>query len=110
MRNFNSENEPSGYQNPTYEESNIKAVAQTAMYVFVFSLIITLLSSFGNYSVEIMWELINKFPIIYYINYIFAVFLTDLKTVFDLLSWTNADNEYLAMLTFAILPKALQSR
>ena len=110
MRNFNPENGLSGYPDPTYEESNTKTVAQNAMYLFVFSLIITLLSSFGDYSVEIMWELMNKFQSIYYVNYIFAVFQTDLEIVFDLPSWANVDNEYLAMLTFAILPKALQSR
>ena len=105
LRNLNPENELSGYLNPTYEESNTKTVAQTTMYVFVFSLIITLLSSFGDYSIEIMWGLMNTLQIIYYINYIFAVFPTDLKTVFDLLSWANADNKYLAMFTFTILPK-----
>ena len=105
LRNVNPETELSGYLNPTYEESNTKTVGQTAMYVFLFSLFITLISSFGDYSVEIMWGLMNTLQIIYYINFIYVVFPTDLETVFELLSWANADNEYLAMLTFVILPK-----
>lgn len=103
LRSVNIDNQLSGYLNKQGEQQTAKALGQTAMILFLVSVGIAVISSFGGNSMELMWGLMNTLQILYFISYINVEFPSMLNTFFEFLQYANANNEYLSELTLLVI-------
>ena len=97
--------ELSGYLN-TYKsaQTSSTSIGQTTMIVFLCSVVIGLISSFGGNSMEMIWNLTNTLQIIFFLSYTYVNFPDNLSTFFTYLQYTNAANPFLSEITYLILP------
>ena len=102
-RAISIENEQSGYLNKQNNQGNTGIFGQSAMYIFLISIIIAIVSSFGGNSMEMIWGLMNTLQIIYFISYIYVEYPSDLDGFLEYLGWANANNEYLSELSYLAL-------
>lgn len=104
-RIVNPDKELSGFLYATEANTATKAAGQTMMYVFLVSFVISIISSIGKNSVELMWGLMNTVQILFFISYIHIEYPKNLKAFFKYLEYANANNEFLSMLTYLIIPE-----
>ena len=105
LREVTPENELSGYLNSSSKSSNAGLLGQSAMYIFIASILLALISSFGGNSMEMIWGLMNTLQILFFLSFVYVEFPKDLDSIFKYLSWANADNEYVAELSFLLIPE-----
>lgn len=86
-------------------ESSSDSLGQTAMILFLFSLFIALISSFGGNSMEMTWNLMNTLQLLFYLSYVYVNFPEHLSQFFGYLKYANAENQYLSSLTFWIVSR-----
>ena len=98
LRGVNPENEVSEFLNEAFVSSNAGTFGQTAMYIFLFSVFLAIVSSFGGNSMEMMWGLMNTLQILFFISLVYITYPNDLVEIFKYLGWANANNQYLAQL------------
>ena len=98
--------ELSGY---LYKSDGIKtsttSIGQTTMIVFLCSVALGFISSFGGNSMEMIWNLMNTLQLIFFLSYTYVNFPEDVSIFFDYLRYSNAENPILSSLTFLIIPK-----
>ena len=105
QRKVDIENKLTGYLNEEGEQLHTKVAGQTTLLLFLISVGLSALSSFGGNSMEMMWGLLNTLQILYFISYIHVHFPTTLKDFFKYLRYANASNEYLSKFTYLIFPE-----
>lgn len=74
---------------------NSASFGQTTVYLYLFSVGLTLISSFGGNSMEMMWKFTNTVQLFYFISMINLNFPSNLDNFFPYLQASNADNPYL---------------
>jgi hypothetical protein len=82
------------------------SLGQTALYIYLGSIGLTIISSFGGNSMEMMWMLTNTLQLMYYISVINVHFPDTLESFFPFLKASNADNPYFKYLTYLIIPQS----
>ena len=99
--------ELSGYLNE-YAGSQVssEALGQTAAIIFLSSVGLALISSFGGNSMEMMWNLMNTLQLMYFLSYIYCEFPTHLEEFFTYLKYANPENEFLSYVTLVIIPES----
>ena len=103
LRGVNIESSQGGYLNKQTNQSNTGILGQSAMYIFLLSVVIAIVSSFGGNSMEMMWGLMNTLQILYFLSYIFVEYPSDLDSIFAYLGWACANNEYLSQMMYFFL-------
>lgn len=103
FRGVNIETDLSGYLYAQSNQSNTGVLGQSAMYIFLASVLLALISSFGGNSPEMMWGLMNTLQILYFTSYVYVEFPKDLDAIFVFLGWANANNQYLSDITYLAL-------
>jgi hypothetical protein len=86
------------------------SLGQTALYIYLGSIGLTMISSFGGNSMEMMWMLTNTLQLMYYISVISVHFPDALESFFPFLKASNADNPYFKYLTYLIIPQSKFTR
>ena len=81
------------------------SIGQTAMFIFLSSLFIAFISSFGGNSMEMTWNLMNALQLLFFLSYIYLNFPNHLNEFFVFLKYANAENQYLSAFTFMIIPE-----
>lgn len=81
-------------------ESSSDSLGQTAMIIFLSSLFIALISSFGGNSMEMTWNLMNTLQLLYFLSYVYVNFPDHVSKFFGYLKYANAENQYLSSLAF----------
>ena len=102
-RSVSIENEQSGYLNKQNNQNNTGILGQSAMYIFLISIIIALVSSFGGNSMEMIWGLMNTLQIIYFTSYIYVEYPSELDSFLEYLGWANGNNEYISQLSYLVV-------
>jgi len=82
------------------------SLGQTAMILFLFSIFIAAVSSFGGNSMEMTWNLMNTLQILFYLSYVYVNFPPHLTEFFKYLKYANAENQYLAAIFFSVIPQS----
>lgn len=95
-----------GYLYPfTGSEASSESIGQTAMMIFLISVGLTVISSFGGNSMEMMWNLMNTLQLIFFLSYVHVNFPTHVVEFFDFLKYANAENVYLKYVTLKMVPE-----
>ena len=89
----------------TGQSTSSKQFGLTAMIVFLSSITIALISSFGGNSMEMMWNLMNTLQLLYFLSFVFVNYPESTMEFFDYLSYANADNEYLSEVAYVFYDK-----
>lgn len=105
LRGVNIETDLSGYLNKQENQSSGGILGQSAMYIFLISVFIALVSSFGGNSMEAIWGLMNTVQLIYFLSYIYVQYPSMLDEFINYLSWANGSNEFLSDFSYLIIPK-----
>ena len=84
--------------------TNTGSFGQTALYLYMVSVGLTILSSFGGNSMEMMWQFTNTLQLMYYLSVINVHFPSNLSRFFPYIHSSNADNPYLKSLTLFVIP------
>lgn len=79
---------------------------QTTLIIFIISMVISAISSFGGNSMEMMWNLMNTLQLIFYISFVYVNYPSGVKDFFKYLKYSNVDNEYLKYMTLHIIPES----
>mmetsp|Transcript_41597 Transcript_41597/g.48010 ORF Transcript_41597/g.48010 Transcript_41597/m.48010 type:complete len:304 (-) Transcript_41597:430-1341(-) len=90
----------------TGSQASSSSFGQTTMIVFLFSIGISAISSFGGNSMEMMWNLMNTLQLLFYLSYIYVNYPDNVESFFTYLKYSNADNEYLKFVSFKIIPES----
>ena len=85
-------------------QASSTSIGQTAMIVFLCSVGIGIISSFGGNSMEMTWNLTNTLQIMFFLSYTYVNFPDNLSTFFSYLQYTNAANPFLSEITYLIIP------
>jgi hypothetical protein len=99
-RYVNTDGELSGYLKKTEASAASKSLGQTTFYIFLISIALSAVSSFGGNSMELIWCLMNTLQILYFISIINVRYPSHLENFFEYLGIVNADNEYISMFTY----------
>jgi hypothetical protein len=83
--------------------SSSESLGQSAMYIFVASILLALISSFGGNSMEMMWNMMNSLQMMYFLSYVYVQFPDYVETFFSFLDYANLDNQYTRFLTSKII-------
>ena len=92
-------------QHTKYLYTNIGARAgrpfgQAALTIFLASLFVSIISSFGGNSMEMMWNMTNTLQIFYYFSYVYVQFPENVTSFFSYLQYSNAKNDFISYLSF----------
>ena len=82
------------------------SLGQTTLFIFLFSVGISMISSFGGNSMELMWLFTNNLQLIYYISAINVNFPDIINEYFPYVQIWNANNPYLSRVSYLIIPEA----
>ena len=104
-REINSETFLSGYLHNQESTIATTVVGTSMQLLFLIAIALSLISALGGNSMEVMWGLLNTLQIIYFMSYIHLKYPSHLSTFFQYLGYANANNEYLSMLTFLVIPE-----
>lgn len=104
QRKVSIDNQVTGYLNKQGSNASAKTIGQTTMIIFLASMGLAVLSSFGGNSMELMWYLMNTLQILFFISYIHVEYPAILESFFGLLSYANANNQYVSEITFLVFP------
>ena len=99
-----------GYLNKNNIVVGSAAAEQTALILFAISIAISLISSFGGNSMEMMWNFMNTLQMFYFLSYINLIFPYNADEFFGFLAYANAQNEYLSWITYQIIPQSKFTR
>ena len=99
------ENPLSGYLYKNNIIQSTAAAGQTALILFGISLAISLISSFGGNSLEMMWNFMNTLQLFYFLSWINVIFPANADQFFEFLGYANAQNSYLSWITFQVIPQ-----
>lgn len=109
-RGISSEYQKYGYLNANSVSSSAGSVGQTTMILFFASLSLSILSSFGGNSPELMWNLTNTLQQFYILSKVYVQFPTLANDFFSYIQYSNAKNQYLSDVTFFILSSNYYTR
>ena len=96
-----------------YAENSSKPVnlfGQATMFIFLGSVLISVLSSFGGNSMELMWIFTNYLQLIYYISTVNVILPDILDVYFPYVQVWNSNNPYLSKLSYLIIPESKFTR
>lgn len=105
-RGANQDSNMTGYlfqNNVNFGSSD--SLGQTAMILFLFSIFMAGVSSFGGNSMEMTWNLMNTLQILFYLSYVYVLYPGHLIEFFKYLKYANAENQYIAAITFMVIPE-----
>lgn len=103
LRQTNPDTVLSGTLFKIYNTNAVNSFGQTTLYIYLISVAVSMLSSFGGNSMELMWIFTNYLQLIFYISVI-NVTLPDLLDVyFPYVQICNANNPYLSQLSFMVI-------
>lgn len=91
--------------NKQEESAATETAGKTAVYLLLVSFGISVLSSFGGNSMEMMWNLMNVLQMFSFLLYTFVRYPDNVNSLFEYLSYANAENEYLSKLSFLLIPE-----
>ena len=80
-----------------------KSLGQTAMIIFLASVSLSLISSFGGNSMEMMWNFMNTLQIMFFLSYVFVKHPGYVNEFFSYLAYSNLENKYLEYLTLSLI-------
>ena len=80
-------------------------LGQTTLYIFLLSVLISILSSFGGNSMEMMWIFTNYLQLIYYISAVNVNFPDIINIYFPYIQIWNANNPILSEISYLAIPK-----
>lgn len=79
------------------------SLGQTTTVLFLCSIGLSVFSSFGGNSLEMMWKFMNTIQLMYYISKINVHFPDTISTYFEYLQISNADNPYIRSFSFWLI-------
>lgn len=101
---------PTNPNNPLYgdlesggDAINSASFGQTTVYLYLFSVGLTVISSFGGNSMEMMWKFTNTIQLFYFMSFMNFNYPNNLDTFFPYLQFSNADNPYIRSLSSKIV-------
>jgi hypothetical protein len=80
-----------------------ESLGQSAMYIFLVSIMLGVISSFGGNSMEMMWNMMNTLQMMFFLSYVNVEFPDFVQTFFSFLDYANLDNEYTRAFTNLIV-------
>ena len=95
-----------GALNEIKSTQSSSSIGQTTLYIYLFSVLITVVSSFGGNSMELMWVFTNTLQLIYYISVINVNFPDIVNFFFPYVQIWNANNPYLSDASYLIFPES----
>ena len=99
-RGVSPELQLSDYLDQNEGTQNAASFGQTTMVIFLASVFLTVISSFGGNSMELMWNLTNTTQILYFLSKVYVNFPADVVQFFSYLRYSNAKNQYLSDFSF----------
>jgi hypothetical protein len=80
-RTVDIENLLNGYLNEDEGSATTKSIGQAAMILFLVSVGIAVISSFGGNSMEMMWNLMNTLQLMFFLNEIYVTYPTHVRNL-----------------------------
>ena len=102
-RGVNSENQYNEYLNSSEGTNTGESFGQAALIIFLTSVFLTFISSFGGNTMEMMWNMTNTLQIFYYMSKFYVHFPNNLTYFFSYLRYSNVKNVYLSYISYFFL-------
>ena len=110
LRQSSPEISLNGFLNAENNSKGVNIFGQTTMFIFLGSALISVLSSFGGNSMELMWIFTNYLQLIYYISAVNVSLPDILDVYFPYVQVWNSNNPYLSKLSYLIIPESKFTR
>ena len=104
-RGVNKETQHTQYLYTNIEARAGKLFGQAALIIFFTSMFVTIISSFGGNSMEMMWNVTNTLQIFYYLSYVYVQFPGNVTFFFSYLQYSNAKNDVISYLSYMVIPE-----
>ena len=82
------------------------SIGQLTLYIYLISVFISVISSFGGNSMELMWIFTNNLQLIYYLSVLNVKFPDIVNAFFPYIQICNANNQYVSDLSYLIIPSS----
>ena len=105
LRQTNPEIVLSGLLKIKINSNSSNILGQATLYIFLFTVLISILSSFGGNSMEMMWIFTNYLQLIYYISAVNVNFPETINMYFPYIQIWNANNPFLSKISYLVIPK-----
>ena len=102
-RGVNFENTYSEFLNSSEGVNTGQSFGQAALIIFLTSVLLTFISSFGGNSMEMMWNMTNTLQIFYYMSKFYTHFPNNLINFNSYLKYSNMKNVYLSQISYLLL-------
>ena len=106
QRQTNPDTSLKGELNKAQVNTSSGSIGQLTLYIYLFSVFITVISSFGGNSMELMWIFTNTLQLIYYLSVVNVNFPDIVNVFFPYVQICNANNQYVSDLSYMIIPSS----